>query len=435
MTNNRNVLNSFKPSLLAISIASTLLTSVTAAQANGIMDSSFINDSSLKLELRNEYRRADRPSASGDFGPQIDAWVQGIMFDFSSGKINDKISIDAALYHVAKLAADEDKSSRFYLDGHDSYTIGGVNINLDLADWAQFKIGQFGTDWLYGSLDHLVPLIDISSNRTEPTMAEGILWRGDFANNIYLYGMVSTKEAGRYKKEWTDTGLLFADEQNPAYNFAALWQTDTSNVKFGWQGMKDHADQFQFEAGHTWSMPFDSTMRAESRFYYAKTKGLSQAYSLDATGQDDTYLASAIAWWTVDKWTWTGALGKAGNKLNFFLDIDTDVGYVADQSIDRNGQDMFSWQVGAFYDLTPNLKVGGLVTVTDGYEDHTKTVEQEGLGGNLLLLHTVREGELKGLKTTIVYSYAEEDRVGSTKGDQLDYFDLMVKVHYPMDLF
>lgn len=443
MTINNNVSKFFKKSLLSITVASAMLISATAAQAESIQDSSFFNDSTLDLKLRNEFRRADRPSASAPFGPEIDAWVQGYLFDFSSGKINDKVSFDASVYHIQKLAADDNKSSRFYLDGQDSYTLGGVNVNLDLADWAQFKIGQFGTDWMYGSLEHFVPLIDNSSNRTEPTMAEGLLWRGDFANNIHLYGMATTKEAGRYKKKWTDTGLqgivdgnMVTIKANTIYNLAALWQTDTSNLKLGWQGMKDHANQFQFEAGHTWEMPFNTTMRAESRFYYAKTQGLSKDISLNATpGKDDTYVASGAAWWMIDKWTLTAALGKAGNKLNALLEIDTDVGYVIDQSIDRNGQDMLSWQVGSLYNLTSDLTVGGLVTVTDGYEDHTKTVKQEGLGGTLLLMHKAKEGEMKGLKTTIVYSLAKENRVGSAKGDKLKYYDVMVKLDYPINLF
>ncbi|MBO9482905.1 OprD family outer membrane porin [Salinisphaera sp. G21_0] len=439
MAIRRHASKIFNKSILAITITCTSLT----------VSADFIEDSSLKLKLKNEYRRADRPSADAPYGPKIDAWVQGYLFDFSSGKINDKISIDASLYHTQKLAADEDKSTRFYLDGHDSATIGGVSINLDLADWAQFKIGQFGTDYLHGSLDHMVPLIDHSSNRTDPTMAEGILWRGDFADNIHLYGMVSTKEAGKYKKSWQDTGLIgFVDgafvtvDEKTTYNFAALWQTAYSNLKFGWQGMDDQADQFQVEAGHTWAMPFNSMMRAESRFYYAKTKGYSKdTYAPMTGGNDDTFLASAVAWWMLDQWTLTGAIGQAGNKLLPVLEIDTDIGYVFDQSIDRNGQDMFSWQLGVMYDLTPSLKIGGLVTFTDGYEDYTKTVKQEGIGGTLLLMHKVKEGELKGLETTFVYSNATEDRKGvdghpdSQRGGNLDYYDIMLKVHYPVDIF
>lgn len=423
---HKTTLNFAKKSILAITFAGAVS---TAVQAN------FIDDSTLDVQLRNEFRDAERPSASGAYGPQINAWVQGFLFDFSSGKINDIISIDAALYNVQKISADDDKSSRFYLDGHESYTIGGASINLDLAKWAQFKVGRFGTDYLYGSLDHFVPLIDNSSNRTEPTMAEGVLWRGDFANDIYLYGMYSTKEAGRYKKQWTDTGLLFTDEEKPVYNLAALWQTETSNVKIGWQGMDEHADQLQVEAGHTWKMPDDSTVRLESRFYYAKTKGLTKAHSLDKTGEDDTYVASAMGYWMKDDWTFSAAMGKAGNKLDGSVDIDTDVGYVFDLSIDRNGQDMFSWQVGAMYALTPSLKIGAAVTLTDGYESHTKTVEQEGLGGTIMMFHNVKEGRLKGLSTSIVYSVAKEDRVGSSKGDELDYNDLMVKIHYPVNIF
>ena len=166
----------------------------------------FVSDSTLDLQLRNELRNASRPSADQPYGPEIHAWVQGFLFDFSSGKINDRISVDAALYHVEKLDADKNKATRFYLDGHDSYTLAAANVNLEFADWSQVRLGRFGVDSLYGTLEETVPLIDESSNRTEPTMAEGALWRGSF-NNLNLYGMYMTKRAGRYLKSWTQYRL------------------------------------------------------------------------------------------------------------------------------------------------------------------------------------------------------------------------------------
>ena len=76
-----------------------------------------------------------------------------------------------------------------------------------------------------------------------------------------------------------------------------------------------------------------------------------------------------------------------------------------------------------------------LSRVTDGYEDHTKQVEQKGLGGTLILMHEINSGQLKGLQTSFMYSRAEEDRKGSKRGDKLKYRDLKFTIHYPMNLF
>ncbi len=96
--------------------------------------SKLISDSSLNLKLVNEYRNADKPSAKPPFGPEIDAWTQGFMFDFKSGKVADVVGVEGNLYRIQKLSADPDKSTRWYLDDHDSFNIAGAAAVLDFAD-------------------------------------------------------------------------------------------------------------------------------------------------------------------------------------------------------------------------------------------------------------------------------------------------------------
>lgn len=192
-----------KKTLVLSGVLPLLLITAQATAADVKSDSAtskLISDSDLNLRLVNEYRNADKPSAKAPFGPEIDAWTQGFLFDFKSGKIADVVGMEANLYRMQKLSADPDKSTRWYLDDHDSFNIAGVAAVLDFADWAQFKIGRFGTDAGYGSLKYPVPLIHSGSQRVAPRVAEGALWQGDF-DQLHLYAMYARAYAGGFYTE------------------------------------------------------------------------------------------------------------------------------------------------------------------------------------------------------------------------------------------
>ncbi|GAM74555.1 glucuronide transport facilitator UidC [Vibrio ishigakensis] len=114
--------------------------------------------------------------------------------------------------------------------------------------------------------------------------------------------------------------------------------------------------------------------------------------------------------------------------------VDTDLGFSFDQSIDRNGDDMFSWQIGGFYQWTDNLTTGLAVVVTDGYEDSSRRVEIEGTGANFIVQHK-GYGALEGLDTLLILNKAIEYRQGSALGDELDYYDIKLSFTYPLSIF
>ena len=107
------------------------------------------------------------------------------------------------------------------------------------------------------------------------------------------------------------------------------------------------------ENGHTWVTPSGNFMKADTRVFYAKTKGASRALSESYNGKDSTYVVSGQMFWIKDKLTLMGAAGQAGSKLNALLDIDTDLGYVFDLSIDRNGARYVFVAAGKFLSINP----------------------------------------------------------------------------------
>lgn len=164
-------------------------------------------DHKLVLKLKNEYRNAERPSASGSFGPEVDAWVQYAELNYRSNNLLSWLDVEAAVYTTQKLHADPSKSSRFYLDGHDDFTLASGSINIKPIDGVELKVGRYGTDYASGNIDYYVPLIERTSVRPTPSISEGALLKVDL-EKFHLYGAYATRYAGGYYPDWQDHGTV-----------------------------------------------------------------------------------------------------------------------------------------------------------------------------------------------------------------------------------
>ena len=420
--------------LLGVLPLALMAAQATAAEVKSeSATSKLIADSALNLKLVNEYRNADKPSAKAPFGPEIDAWTQGFMFDFKSGKIADVVGVESNLYRIQKLSADPDKSTRWYLDDHDSFNIAGAAVVLDFASWAQFKVGRFGTDAGYGSLKYPVPLIHSASQRVVPRMAEGALWQGDF-DKLHLYAMYAKAYAGGFYTDWLDE-YAYNKEEEPRYNLAGVWDTGPLQLMLGAQHQQDTMNQYMGRGSYTWDAGSNAKMKAEALGLYANTIGAAKD-ALDVKGLDDTYLATAKLSYIFDKTTLFASAGQTGDKLPLnALRLDTDYTFPFDLSIDRNHQDMLSLQAGVNYNILPTTTLGVALLTTDGYEDYTKAVAIEGKSVNFSVMHAVDSGPLKGLKALAILNKAKEYREGSALGDTLNYYDVKLKVSYDIPVF
>ncbi|MEI6859895.1 MAG: hypothetical protein V5788_08965 [Shewanella sp.] len=403
-------------------------------------------DHTLILTLKNEYRGASRPSATGDYGPDVDAWVQYGAINYQSDNLLNWIDIEAGVYTTQKLHADPNKSARFYLNGHDDFTLVSGSVNIKPTENIQLKLGRFGTDSGAGTLEYYIPLIEKTSIRPTPSMKEGALLQVDF-DNLHLYGMVSTKFAGHYYSEWTDEGTIqgvnpdgsLIRDKIPKYHLAGVWNNTKgtgTRLAFGTSYQENHSYQYMFNAQQLYIDSNKAFWKAELRGFYAElidyTKDLNTMYM--GSGYDNTYLVSGQLTYHNDGLTLIGSAGQVGTKLSFLTMIDTDLGYSFDQSIDRNHNDMLSWQIGGFYQVTKTLQTGIAIVKTDGYEDPSEEVHVDGTGVNLIFIHQPG-GVFEGLKSTLILNKAREYRPGSTFGDELDYWDVKLTFHYDINIF
>lgn len=401
----------------------------------------FLGDSDLDLKLRNEYRHADRPSAKPPLGPGVDAWVQTFLLDYRSGKLAETVGAEAGFYRVEKLRADPDKSTRAYLDGHDSFDLTTAALTLDFGDLAQFKVGRFGTDYRYGSLEYPVPLVHRYSQRTVPSLTEGALWRGDIGD-LHLYGLYSRAHAGGYKTEWVDEttsldGLAIGEwreDEEPSYSLAGVWDKSPLLATLGIRHKQDHSTEYMGEVQRTFEFEDDHRLEAKGKLYYADMQGATVSRLKETSRLDNTHVATGQLTYSYDDTRLLASLGHVGNKLDGWTQIDTDLTYPFDLSIGRNHHDMLSGQVGAFQSITPTTTLGAALVVTRGYESHREEVEIEGVGLNLAVFHTIPAGPLEGLKISAFFNRAQEYREGSELGDKLDYYDIKIKTEYAFDI-
>ncbi|MEI6893776.1 MAG: hypothetical protein V5789_03900 [Colwellia sp.] len=402
-------------------------------------------DHTLTLRLKNEYRGASRPSASGKYGPDIEAWVQYAAINYQSDNLVSWFDIEAGVYTTQKLLANPDKSARFYLNDHDDFTLVSGSINIKPTEDILLKLGRFGTDSGAGTLEYYVPLIEKTSIRPTPSMKEGALLKVDFGN-LHLYGMVSTKFAGHYYSEWTDEGTIqgvnpdgsFIRDKIPKYHLAGVWNNTKNTgtrLAFGTRYQKDHSYQYMFNAQQLYIDSNKAFWKAELRGFYAKlidyTKDLNASFM--GSGYDNTYLVSGQLTYNKGDLTLIGSAGQVGTKLSALTMVDTDLGYSFDQSIDRNHDDMFSWQIGGFYQVAETFQTGLAIVKTDGYEDESEDVRVDGTGVNLFFIHKP-SGVFEGLKSVLVLNKAKEYRLGSEFGDEIDYWDIKLTFHYEINI-
>lgn len=386
----------------------------------------------LRIRLKNDFRRADKPSA-GTSGRDIYAWTQGGLMDFNTQYYSDFIGVSGGAYYVYKLGARDSWSTRWYLADHDSfgYAIGAVKLKP--TDGVKLTIGRFGTDYGYGSLPYRIPLMADNSSRTLPTVSEGALGHFELSDNLELWAMYRTRvfyyvdsaykgprNEGIYN---SSTGKI---DQHRARNFfAGTWHDDSSRYSLGTSYQDDVSTQIQsiFEKKHS----FDGNrfLKWELMGFYGKVNGLSKKNSY----HDETALVSGRVTYSFSNMKLFTSFEKISHDINGYI-VYTDIGYPDSLSIDRNKEDMWSFQFGAQYNFTPNFGVMIAPILTHGYEDQQRTVKLKGLGVLGGVMYNFTDGMLKGLNMYVAADMAREKRPGSTLGDHLDYWDIKTGIQY-----
>lgn len=412
-----------------IAIAILALGAITA-QAADIND----NEDEIRIRLKNDFRRADRPSA-GSSGREIYGWTQGVMLDANTHYYSDFIGVEGGAYYVYKLGAKSRWSTRAYLDDHDSFGFALGAVKLKPADNIHLKIGRFGTDNGYGSLPYRVPLIASGSTRTMPTISEGVIGRYEPSANVDLWAMYRTRvflwpnaalgvrNEGVYN---TSTGRY--DIHRPNSFLAGSWHDDTSRYSLGVSWQEDVASQYETILEKKFLLANEDSIKVELLAFNAMLDGISRSRS----AHDNTQVYSGQITYRMPKISFFGAAGLTTHALtNIGNNVDTDLGYVNSLSIDRNKEDMFSLQAGVQYFFKPNLSVMLAPLITRGYEDTKRTIEINGRGVLAAVFYNVTEGPLSGLKLSLGADIAKEKRGnGSSYGNELNYYDVKAGIQY-----
>ena len=418
-----------KKTKLKLAVIFLLLFNAQASHSAEIDD----NDDALRIRLKNDFRRADRPSA-GESARDIYGWVQGAMLDANTHYYSDFIGAEGGGYYVYKLGAKDRWSTRGYLADHDSFGLVTGAVKLKPTDNLHIKIGRFGTDNGYGSLPYRVPLIASGSTRTMPTLSEGVIGRYEPSNNIDLWAMYRTRVF-----LWPDAAVGVRNEgiYNPATGLydtkrsrsflAGSWHDNNSRYSLGGSWQDDVSSQYEAIIEKKISLENKDTIKFEFLTFHAMLDGISRSRSV----HDNTQVYSGQITYSMPKVSVFGSAGLVTHAMNNIgSNVDTDIGYPNSLSIDRNKEDMFSLQAGMQYFFLPNLSVMVAPLITRGYEDPQRTIEINGQGILTGVFYNVTDGALAGMKMYVASDIAKEKRDGSKLGNELHYWDVKAGIQY-----
>ena len=393
-------------------------------------------DDALRLRLRNELRRADKPSAGS--AHNIYAWIQAVELEYNSAYLNDVVGVDVGGFYVHRLDAKDNWSSRWYLDGNESFSRSTAAIKVKLADNIKVKAGRMVTDSAYSGQGD-IPIINSSSQRAVPTISDAVLVQYSPTQALDVYGMYrygyygySDVEQGVHKMGPLNPNTLTYDKKRAQYVVAGVYHDNEDYYAISGSSQEDVATQVMGKAAQRYPTggADEGYFKPELIAFYARLNG----QVADREGPESTYLLGGQLSYINKYGSVFVGLGKAGPKANRLSGVDTDIGYVFDLSIDRNHSDMWSSQIGVTWNLTPGAFVGIAEVFTNGYEDDHKNVAVHGMGTDVLLGYMPQDGYLKGLRSLLVLNSSREVRNGSALGSRLDYFDIKLTFQYDFAL-
>lgn len=424
-----------KTTICILTAALLGLTSSMAQAASGWFD----DELDLNLRLKNELRRADKPSAGAD--KDIYAWVQGVMAEFDSGWLYDWIGFEGGWFYVAKLDAPGHMSTRWYLDDHSSfgYAVGAVKFKV--ADVAKLKIGRFVTDYSYGALPYYVPLINSNSTRTLPTASQGALLYLHPHENVDVWAMYRNKTfsstsalQGGFRDEGvynSDTGNY--DDAHPRSFFAFSLYNNLHRLSAGFSYQNEVSNQYMVNLDNTFPLDGGYKIATNFRFWAAEARGDVKDIYHEKKLSPDSQLYTGQLNFITPNYTLYGSFEYISHET-WGSAIDSDLGFPNSWSMDRNHEDMWSFQAGVIKPLTSDFSVLLAPIYTNGYESHQKEVSVEGYGLTYGVMYTASSGPLEGLKVRLYGDWCIEKREGSTYGDRLHFWDVKLTIQYDFNI-
>jgi len=380
----------------------------THAMADGQADSKgFVEDSSLKVNLRNAYISRDYKN-----GPEDRAeWGQAFMANYSSGFTQGTVGVgvDAFGLYAVRLDGGKGKSGAPGIDFFKQGDSGNAADDLQRFGGAvKFRISN--TVLKYGDMMPELPVLSYDNSRLLPESYTGTMITSEEIKDLKLVAGRFTAQT-RKSAEGRDSGdLKSINVYGAAYKF-----TDALSGAFYASDDEDTLKKQYVNLNYVWALPQDQSLTFDFNGY--KTKLDKEVADDDAR---DNKIWSLAATWAVGIHSFTIAhqrsTGETGYNYGGYRNSNGGFGdggntiYLANSYwSDFNGKDERSWQVGYGVNLatvvTPGLSYKVAYVRGDNIDDGSDRGRGEERELFSQLSYVVQSGPAKDLSLRLRNSW------------------------------
>ena len=424
--------------LLALSILAA-----SHAMADGQADSNgFVEDSSLKVNLRNAYISRDYKNSGG---PGVDnrdraEWGQAFMANYSSGFTQGTVGVgvDAFGLYAVRLDGGKGKSGAGGIDFFKKDDNGNGNAADDLQRFGgavKFRISK--TELKYGDMMPELPVLSYDNSRLLPESYTGTMITSKEIKDLTLVAGRFTAQT-RKSAEGRDSGdLKSINVYGGSYKF-----TDAFSAAFYGSDDEDTLKKQYLNLNYVFALPQDQSLTLDFNGY--KTKLDKDIAADDA--RDNKIWSLAATWatgihsFTIAHQRSTGETGYnyGGYRNNGGFSDGGNTIYLANSYwSDFNGKDERSWQLGYGVNLstvvTPGLSYKIAYVRGDNIDDGSDRGRGEEREWFSQLTYVVQSGPAKDLsvrlRNSILRVSNNADRY-NRQGNETRIF-----IDYPINVF
>ena len=407
----------------------------TAQAANAYVDT----EQQLRLRLRNDFRRAQKPSSGEEYG-SVYAWVQSFLLEYDSGWLNDVVGVEAGGFWTQRIDEDPNFYTRLYLHDRDSFGYATAALKFKLGEYGLIKAGRFITDHDYGALPYYVPVLTANSNRPLPSASQGVLlyltptdfmdiwavWR----NEIFI--AASAMQGGFRNEGVFNPASMDYDEQKANNILAVSLYGDNWRWSTGGGYQEDVQTQVMTQLENSFNLGQGKKITTELRYGYVEAKGDTKELAMRSWPDGTANLFKGSIMYHSD---W-GSIGFSAAYLDHKTMgqvYDPDIGDPFNNTIPNNFEEMQIYQLTTAFKLPYDFRLMIAPIYSHGYEDKSKQVPIDGYDFNIAAVYMPKSGPLAGLLAYLSFNRAIENRPGSEYGDHLQYWDVKMGFRYDLN--
>jgi hypothetical protein len=397
----------------------------------------FIEDSSLKLFLRNAYMNRDYKHGNQDKAE----WGQGVTANFASGFTQGTVGFGVDAFALYGLRLDGGKG-RSGAGGIDFFKQGdsGEAANDIARAGAAIKMRVSRTTLTYGDQMPALPVLNADTSRLLPESFTGALITSKEIDGLTLNLGHFTQEARKSAEGRDSGGLKQIDVIGGSYTFneqfmASFYASDVEDV------LKKQYLNLNYV------LPIDNQQSLTLDFNGYKTrldKSFAQTYAGDADARDNT-IWSLAATYAIGAHSFTLAHQRSTGDIGYPYGWYQNAGGVGDGGItillansywsDFNAKDERSWQLGYGLDFTTYGLPGLSYRLAYVRGDHIDAGNGRGEERELFnqVQYVVQNGPAKDLSVRLRSSILRTSNNVRSYND--DGNEVRVFIDYPINIF